>query len=77
MIHLYVPDADAVYRRAVAAGGTTVMEPSDQFYGDRAGNVKDPSGNYWHIATHKEDLAPQELRKRAEAMFKQQKGQAA
>ena len=77
MIHLYVADADATYRRAMAAGGTSVMEPSDQFYGDRASNVKDPSGNYWHIATHKEDIAPQELRKRADAMFKQQKGKAA
>jgi uncharacterized glyoxalase superfamily protein PhnB len=76
-LHLYVPNVDAVHQRAVAAGGTSVMEPSDQFYGDRAGGVKDPTGNYWHIATHIEDVAMPELRKRAEAMFKQQKGKAA
>ena len=77
MIHLYVPNVDAVYQRALTAGGTSAMEPSDQFYGDRAGGVKDPSGNHWHIATHTEDVAPQELKKRADAMFKQQKGKAA
>jgi PhnB protein len=76
MLHLYVPDVDAVYQRAVAAGGTSVTEPADQFYGDRSGGVKDPSGNYWYIATHKEDVAPAELKNRAEALFKQ-KGQAA
>jgi PhnB protein len=53
------------------------MEPTDMFYGDRTGSVKDPSGNTWSIATHKEDLAPQELAKRAEAFMKQQKGKAA
>ena len=77
MVHVYVPDVDAVYQRALAAGGTSTMEPMDQFYGDRGGSVKDPSGNHWYIATHKEDIAPQELKKRAEAMFKQQKGKAA
>ena len=76
MLHLYVPDVDAVYKRAVAAGGTTAMEPKDQFYGDRGGSVKDPSGNHWYIATHKEDVAPAELKKRAEAYLKQQ-GKAA
>jgi PhnB protein len=77
MLHLYVPDVDAVYKRAVAAGGTAVREPADQFYGDRGGGVKDPAVNYWHIATHKEDVAPAELKKRAVAFMKQQKGQAA
>jgi uncharacterized glyoxalase superfamily protein PhnB len=79
MLHLYVPDVDAAYRRAVAAGGTSTMEPTDQFYGDRGGGVKDPCGNHWYIATHKEDVAPDELRRRAEeAMKKQsQSGQAA
>lgn len=76
MLHLYVPNVDAIYQRAVAAGGTSAMEPSDQFYGDRGGSVKDPSGNHWYIATHKEDVAPQELKKRAEAHLKSQ-GQAA
>jgi PhnB protein len=77
MIHLYVPNVDAVYQRAVSAGGTSAMEPADQFYGDRSGGVKDPSGNHWHIATHIEDVPMAELKKRAEAMYKQQKGKAA
>jgi PhnB protein len=52
-IHLYVSDADAVYRRALAAGATSTQEPVDQPYGDREAGVKDPCGNYWYIATHK------------------------
>ena len=77
MVHLYVPNVDAVYQRALTSGGTSMMEPADQFYGDRGGGVKDPSGNSWYIATHKEDVAMPELKKRAEAMYKQQKGKAA
>ena len=76
-LYLYVPDVDSVYQQAVKAGGSPVMEPMDMFYGDRSGSVKDPSGNSWFIATHKEDVAPQELAKRAEAFMKQQKGKAA
>ena len=76
-LYVYVPNVDSVYQRAVKAGGNSVMEPTDMFYGDRTGSVKDPSGNTWSIATHKEDVAPQELAKRAEAFFKQQKGKAA
>jgi PhnB protein len=52
-LHLYVPDADAVYQRALEAGGTSLEEPVDQFYGDREAGVKDPTGNVWWIATHK------------------------
>lgn len=52
-LHLYVPDADAVYQRALDAGATSVEEPVDQFYGDREAGVKDPTGNIWWIATHK------------------------
>jgi uncharacterized glyoxalase superfamily protein PhnB len=52
-LHVYVPDADAVYQRALAAGATSVEEPVDQFYGDREAGVKDPTGNVWWIATHK------------------------
>ena len=73
MLYVHVKDIDAVYQRAIAAGGTSVMEPMDQFYGDRTGSVKDPSGNQWEIATHIEDVPPQELKKRAETMFKQGK----
>lgn len=57
-LHLYVPDADAVYQRAIEAGATSLEEPVDQFYGDREAGVKDPSGNVWWIATHK--LGPAE-----------------
>ena len=52
-LHLYVPDADAVYQRALDSGATSVEEPVDQFYGDREAGVKDPTGNIWWIATHK------------------------
>ena len=52
-LHLYVPDADVVYQRALDAGATSVEEPVDQFYGDREAGVKDPTGNIWWIATHK------------------------
>jgi len=76
-LYLYVPNVDSVYQQAVRAGGNSIMEPTDMFYGDRSGSVKDPSGNTWFIATHKEDVAPQELAKRAEAFMKQQKGKAA
>jgi uncharacterized glyoxalase superfamily protein PhnB len=51
--HLYVPDMDAVYRRAMEAGATSLCEPTDQFYGDREAGIEDPVGNYWWIATHK------------------------
>ncbi len=52
-LHLYVPDADAVYHRAIEAGAISMEEPVDQFYGDREAGIKDPSGNIWWIATHK------------------------
>jgi PhnB protein len=74
-IYLYVEDCDAVYKRALEAGATTLMEPKDQFYGDRSGGVRDPVGNHWFIATHKEDLTKQELDKRAEDYVKQQQKQ--
>ncbi len=75
-IHLYVPDADAMYRRALQAGGTSLMEPADQFYGDRNGGVKDAFGNHWWISTHKEDLSREELRTRTEAFFAKQRASA-
>ena len=65
-LYLYVADADAVYQQALSAGGISIMAPADQFYGDRMGGVKDPSGNMWWIATHKEDVSPEELRRRAQ-----------
>lgn len=63
-LHLYVEDTDAVYRRALAAGATSVREPADQFYGDRNAGVKDPSGNSWWITTHVEDVSPEEMERR-------------
>jgi PhnB protein len=68
-IMLYVEDVDAVVRRAVDAGATLTMEVADQFYGDRAGAVKDPFGHKWHIATHVEDVAPDEMQRRAAKRF--------
>jgi len=70
MIYLYVSDADASYKRALDAGATSLMEPMDQFYGDRNGGVKDPCGNQWWVATRKENVSPEELRRRAEARAK-------
>jgi PhnB protein len=68
---LYTDNADALYRRALEAGATPIREPADQFYGDRSGGVKDPAGNHWWIATHIEDVPPEELKKRAEEWMKQ------
>lgn len=64
-LYLYVQDTDAVYRRALAAGATSITEPTDQFYGDRNAGVQDPCGNLWWIATHIEDVSPEELARRA------------
>ena len=69
-LHLYVEDVDAVVARAVAAGGTMKRAVQDQFYGDRTGTVEDPFGHIWHIATHKEDLSPEELARRADQAMK-------
>ncbi len=52
-LHLYVPDADATYQRALAAGGVSLMEPADATYGDRTSGIIDPSGNHWFLATFK------------------------
>jgi PhnB protein len=63
-LRLYVPDADAVHRQAVAAGGTSVTEVTHLFFGDRVGRVRDPLGNLWWIQTRIEDLTPQEMEQR-------------
>jgi uncharacterized glyoxalase superfamily protein PhnB len=63
-IYLYVPDTDATYRAALAAGATSTMEPADQFYGDRNAGVKDTQGNMWWIGTHVEDVDPDEIQRR-------------
>ncbi len=64
MLVLYVPNVDEVYRRAVNAGGKSEREPSDQFYGDRTAAVQDAAGNVWFIATHVEDVSPEEMKRR-------------
>lgn len=69
-IYLYVEDCDAVYRRALEVGGTSVMEPTDMKHaGERYGGVKDPSGNLWWIATHVEDVSPREQARRVQALY--------
>ncbi len=66
-IMLYVEDVDAVLKQAIAAGAREVRPVADQFYGDRLGSLEDPFGHKWHIATHKEDLSLDEIKKRAAA----------
>ncbi|CAN7310976.1 VOC family protein [Massilia sp. LjRoot122] len=61
VIHLYVPDADAVWERALAAGGKPLMPLDDAFWGDRYGQLVDPFGHRWAIATHLRDMTPQEI----------------
>ncbi|CAN5353012.1 Dot/Icm type IV secretion system effector PhnB [soil metagenome] len=68
-IHLYVADVDTLFSQAVAAGAKAVEPVEDKFYGDRAGKLEDPFGHVWYIATHKEDVAPEEVQKRAAAMY--------
>jgi PhnB protein len=66
-LYLYVSDCDAAYRKAVAAGATSVQEPATQFYGDRHGCVKDLCGNLWWMATHVEEVSPDEMERRMKA----------
>jgi len=66
-IHLYVEDADRTFNQAIAAGAQPVMPISNQFWGDRYGVVKDPAGHHWSVATHIEDLTPEQMQERAAA----------
>ena len=61
---------DAIFAQAVAAGATAVRPVEDQFYGDRTGGLRDPFGHVWHVGTHKEDLSPEEIRRRHEQFMK-------
>jgi PhnB protein len=70
-LHLYVADVDAVARQAVAAGARELRPVKDQFYGDRTGSFEDPFGHVWHIATRKEDLSADELKRRAAQAMQQ------
>jgi PhnB protein len=73
MIHLYVEDIDAAYKRVLEAGAVTLREPVDQFYGDRTAGVQDPFGNKWWISTHIEDISTEEMKKRFNEQMKEQK----
>jgi PhnB protein len=72
MLYMYVEDCDAVYNKAIKAGGTSLREPTNEFYGDRSCGVRDSSGNQWWIATHIEDVTPEEMKRREEAFIKGQ-----
>jgi PhnB protein len=64
---IYVEDCDTIYKQAIEAGGTELRPLQDQFYGDRSGSLTDPFGHVWTVATHKEDVAPEEMEKRMAA----------
>jgi PhnB protein len=66
---LYVDNVDDVVQQAVAAGAKIVRPVENQFYGDRAGGIEDPYGHYWHVATHLEDVTPEETKRRADELF--------
>jgi PhnB protein len=69
-IHLYVENVDEVYKRALAAGATSMREPADQFYGERNAQISDPSGHCWDLSTQIEEVSPAEMQKRFDAMMK-------
>jgi PhnB protein len=69
-VHLYVEDVDAVARRALDAGAKELIPVTDQFYGDRGGRFIDPFGHVWIISTHREDMTPEEMQRRFDAVMK-------
>ncbi|HYR52974.1 MAG TPA: VOC family protein [Candidatus Dormibacteraeota bacterium] len=73
-LYVYVEDVDSTYQRALRAGATSVVDPRDQFYGDRSAGVRDSAGNVWWIATHKEDVPDAELQRRFRASYSQASG---
>ena len=68
-IHLYVDNVDVVFNRAVKAGAKTTLPVQDMFWGDRYGKLEDPFGHQWSIATHKEDVSPEEMSQRSQSAF--------
>ena len=70
-LFLYLEDVDTAYKRAVDAGAKAQQPPQDMFWGDRYGKVADPFGHEWQLATHKEDVTPEEVGRRAQAAMKQ------
>lgn len=75
-VMLYVDDVDSTYERAINAGGKSFMPVQDMFWGDRFGSLIDPFGHAWSVATHKEDVAPAELERRAKEFYSQMAKQA-
>jgi PhnB protein len=75
-ILLYLEDVDRVFERAVKGGARAVRPVADQFYGDRSGTLEDPFGHVWTVATHVEDVAPEEMKRRAEAAMRTRAGTA-
>jgi PhnB protein len=75
-LHVYVDDVDATFNLAVENGAKVDMPLDDMFWGDRYGKITDPFGHQWSIATHKEDVAPDEMQRRAQAMFSKSAGQS-
>jgi PhnB protein len=71
MLYLYVDDVDTVYQKALKAGGQSLREPTNEFYGDRSAGIKDTWGNQWWIATHIEDVDEEEMERRAKEFRKQ------
>jgi len=69
-LHVYLPDVDAAYQRALNAGATSIEAPTDKFYGDRSAGVADAWGNRWFMATHVEDVSSEEMQRRAAAYQK-------
>ena len=70
---LYVEDVDTVFKLALAAGAREIQPLEDKFYGDRGGTLLDPFGHMWMVATHKEDVSPEEMERRAQAAMKEKK----
>ena len=66
---LYVDDVDRTFQKAIAAGAQALKPVEDQFYGDRSGTLSDPFGHMWTIATHKKDVSPEEMKRRASEKF--------
>jgi PhnB protein len=71
-VMLYLKDVDSFFEKAVAAGATAVMPPTDQFWGDRYGQIEDPYGHVWALATHVRDMTPKAMKREMEKMFAQQ-----
>jgi uncharacterized glyoxalase superfamily protein PhnB len=74
-LHVYVEDVDTIFSRAIEGGARVEMPVQDMFWGDRYGKLTDPFGQQWGIATHKEDVAPEEMKRRQDAFFAKAAGQ--